>query len=67
MNDQSIVDKLSRAVHKNLEVHDDFVNKVAGIRLPEVLNVWIDPIGEECLKSMAEFYLLDILCFVISN
>jgi len=60
LNDQSVVEKLSRAVHKNLEVHDDLVNNVAGVRLPDRLDVWIDPIdstksyikGGESLESV---------------
>ena len=49
------MDKLSGAVHKHIDVHDDLVNKVAGLRLPDVLNVWIDPIGEESLKVSGVF------------
>ena len=49
------MDKLSGAVHKHIDVHDDLVNKVAGLRLPDVLNVWIDPIGEESFRG---FYIL---------
>lgn len=60
IKDKSIVDKLSGAVHKHIDVHDDLVNKVAGLRLPDVLNVWIDPIdstksfikGGEYLESV---------------
>ncbi|KAL5253114.1 hypothetical protein ACHWQZ_G015770 [Mnemiopsis leidyi] len=60
LKDDSVVEKLSGAVHRNMEVHDDFLNKISGLQLPEELNVWIDPIdstksyikGGESLESV---------------
>ena len=45
MEDARVVEKLSDAVHRHVQVHDDFVNKIGDLPLPKGLNVWIDPIG----------------------
>ena len=45
LDEEAVVEKLTTAVHRSLAVHDDFLNKISGVQLPDVLNVWIDPIG----------------------
>ena len=45
LEDARVVEKLSDAVHRHVQVHDDFVNKIGDLPLPKGLNVWIDPIG----------------------
>ena len=43
--DEEVVQKLSHAVHTNVEVHDDMLNQLSDIKIPSKLNIWIDPIG----------------------
>ena len=45
INDEEVIQKLSYAVHSNVEVHDDLLNQISNVILPKELNIWIDPIG----------------------